>query len=60
MTEEEKAQKKQLARLKRIASEFAGQIHDIVEETLWTDYKELPELSEKLIAAVEEVKAFQK
>ncbi|MDX2471857.1 MAG: CCE_0567 family metalloprotein [SAR324 cluster bacterium] len=52
--------KKKLAKLKRIATEIAGQIHDVVEENLWTDYAELPELSEKLIVACQEVKAFQK
>ena len=51
--------KKQLAKLKRIATEIAGQIHDVVEENLWTDYVELPALSEKLITACEEVKTFQ-
>ena len=34
-------QKKELAKLKRLATEIAGQIHDIVEDTLWTEYKNL-------------------
>jgi len=36
MGEEEK---RELARLKRLASEVAAKIHDVVEETLWSDYK---------------------
>lgn len=54
-----KEQKKELARLKRKVSELAGQIHDIVEETLWQDYGQLPDLSQALIQAVETAKAYQ-
>lgn len=57
---DEKEQKKVLARKKRLISEVAGQIHDIVEDTLWSDYSMLPELSEKLqsmILEFEETKA---
>lgn len=32
---DEKELKKELARLKRLAVEIAGEIHDIVEDTLW-------------------------
>ena len=51
---------KMIAKKKRIIMEIAGQIHDVVEETLWQDYVQLPELSEKLIALIEDLKAFQK
>ncbi len=51
---------KMIAKKKRIIMEVAGQIHDVVEETLWQDYVQLPELSEKLIALIEDLKAFQK
>lgn len=51
---------KMIAKKKRIIMEVAGQIHDVVEETLWQDYTQLPELSEKLIALIEDLKVFQK
>jgi hypothetical protein len=51
--------KKEHAKLKRIAVEFAGQIHDIVEDTLWTEYEQLPILSAKVVEAVKEANAFK-
>lgn len=51
--------KKELARLKRLTQELAGAIHDIVEETLWQEYEQLPALSQKLVAAVERAEAFR-
>lgn len=57
--DEKKALKKELAKRKRMAVEIASEIHDIVEDTLWTDYTKMPELSEKLIAAVEEANTFK-
>ena len=51
--------KKELAKLKRLAQELAGAIHDIVEETLWQEYAQLPALSQKLVAAVERAEAFR-
>jgi len=59
MSEETKELKKELAKRKRIASEIASEIHDIVEDTLWSDYGKLPELSEKIVAAVEEAHSFK-
>ena len=59
MSEEAKAMKKELAKRKRMAVEIASEIHDIVEDTLWMDYKKMPELSEKLILAVEEANDFK-
>jgi hypothetical protein len=32
--------------------EIASEIHDIVEDTLWTNYVNMPELAEKLYTAV--------
>lgn len=58
MSDEAKQLKKELAKRKRMAMEVASEIHDIVEDTIWVDYNKLPELSEKLVAAVEEVKSF--
>lgn len=52
--------KKELATLKRKASEIASKIHDIVEDTLWTEYNELKPLSEEIIAACEKYYAFKK
>lgn len=59
MSEEMKEKKKELAKYKRLAVEIASEIHDIVEDTLWTDYVKMPELSEKLKTAVEEANNFK-
>lgn len=59
MSEETKALKKELAKRKRMAVEIASEIHDIVEDTLWSDYVKMPELSEKLVAAVQEANDFK-
>lgn len=56
---DEKEQKKELARLKRIAVEIAGEIHDIVEDTLWVKYSELPVLSAKIVEAIQEAERFK-
>lgn len=56
---EEKELKKELAKLKRLAVEIAGEIHDIVEDTLWVKYKELPILSAKIVEAIQEAEAFK-
>jgi len=57
MNEDElKALKKDVNKKKRIATDWASQIHDVVEDTLWVDYQKLPELAEKTIAACEEWK----
>ncbi len=56
---DEKEAKKELARLKRLASEIAGEIHDIVEDTLWVKYPELPILSAKIVGAIQEAEAFK-
>lgn len=46
MSEEElKALKKEVSHKKRIASDWASQIHDLVEDRLLTDYEALPELA---------------
>ena len=36
---------KEVRRLKRIASEWAGQLHDLVEDRLPAAYEELPEIT---------------
>lgn len=49
-----------IAKKKRIIMEVAGQIHDVVEDTLWQDYENLPVLSEKLVGLIQDLQAFQK
>lgn len=56
---DEKELKKELARLRRQAIEIAGEIHDIVEDTLWINYTKLPILSANIIEAIEEVETFR-
>ena len=52
MTEEElKDLEKQVKKLKRIATEWAGQVHDLVEERLLASYHELPELAQSTFEA---------
>jgi hypothetical protein len=47
MTEEElKDLDKEVKKLKRIATEWAGQMHDLVEERLPAGYKEIPALAQ--------------
>ncbi|TNE76737.1 MAG: hypothetical protein EP334_07820 [Gammaproteobacteria bacterium] len=54
MTEEElKALKKEVSSKKRIAMEWASQVHDLVEDRLLADYGELPQLAEQTKAACE-------
>ncbi|MBF0274339.1 MAG: hypothetical protein HQK84_03800 [Nitrospinae bacterium] len=60
MTMDEIEKKKELAKLKRKTSEIAGQIHDIVEESLMTDYNQLPELSKEIVEACNAYKSFKK
>jgi len=59
MSEEAKTMKKEFAKRKRMAVEIASEIHDIVEDTLWTDYTKMTGLSEKLIIAVQEANDFK-
>jgi hypothetical protein len=59
LTEEQKEIKKEFAGYKRKVTEVAGEIHDIVEDTIWTDYTKLPELSEKVIELMKDVTDFK-
>lgn len=52
---DEKEIKKIFAGRKRKVVEIAGEMHDIVEDTLWTDYHKLPILSQKIHDAMQEV-----
>ena len=42
---------KEVKKLKRIASEWASQMHDLVEDRLPAGYKEIPALSQSTIEA---------
>lgn len=54
MTEEEiKALEKDVKKKKRIATECASEVHDLVEDTLWSNYNTLPELAQKTVSACE-------
>ena len=57
--EEQKEMKKELAKFKRKVVELAGEVHDIVEDRIWTDYVNLPKLSEDINNAMKEVLEFQ-
>jgi hypothetical protein len=50
-TEETKNLDKEVKRLKRIASEWAGQMHDLVEERLPAAYEEIPALAQSTFDA---------
>ena len=51
--------KKELAKLKRMAMDIASEIHDIVEDTLWSNYVKMPDLAEKLYEAVKEANDYK-
>jgi len=57
--EEQKELKKELAKYKRKVVELAGEVHDIVEDRIWTDYVNLPKLSDEINLAMKEVLDFQ-
>lgn len=59
LTDEQKTIKKEFAGYKRRVTEVAGEIHDIVEDTIWTDYIRLPELSTKIGVMMDELNAFK-
>ena len=49
--EELKELEKEVKRLKRIAGEWAGQMHDLVEERLPAAYEEIPALAQSTFDA---------
>ncbi|MFZ5605553.1 MAG: CCE_0567 family metalloprotein [Pseudomonadota bacterium] len=51
--DEVKALQKEVSQKKRIATEWASQIHDLVEDRLMTGYNDLPELARQTVAACE-------
>ena len=58
LTAEQKELKKELAKYKRKVVELAGEVHDIVEDSIWTDYVRLPKLSEDINKAMKVVNEF--
>lgn len=56
---EEIDHKKELAKLKRLAVEIASEIHDIVEDTVWTNHVKMPQLAQKLYEAVEKANRYK-
>ena len=55
MTDDElKALKKEVSKKKRMATDLASQIHDLVEDRLWSDYSELTSLAEQTVTACKE------
>ena len=59
LNEQEKEIKKEYAGYKRKVVELAGEIHDIVEDTIWTDYERLLTLSESVQVAMKDVVDFK-
>lgn len=52
MSEEDlKTLQKEVSQRKRIASDWASQVHDLVEDRLLSHYEELPGIVEKTVAA---------
>ena len=58
LTNEQKELKKELAKYKRKVVELAGEVHDIVEDSIWTDYVKLPKLSEDIASCMKVVNEF--
>ena len=52
--DELKSLRKDASKKKRIATDWASKVHDVVEDSLWTDYKTLTELAESTVQACEE------
>ncbi|MDZ4255825.1 MAG: CCE_0567 family metalloprotein [Sulfuritalea sp.] len=44
---------REVRKLKRIASEWAGRLHDLVEDRLPAAYAEIPQISQGTLAACE-------
>lgn len=59
LTEEQKEIKKEFAKYKRKVIEIAGVMHDIVEDTIWTEYDKLQGLSLQIEEAMRDVIEFK-
>lgn len=49
--DELKAMQKEVKKRKRIATERAGEVHDLVEDRLYSAYEQLPELAAATVEA---------
>lgn len=57
MTEDElKALEKEVKKKKRIATEWAGQLHDLVEDRLPAAYEEIPDIAQSTYDACKDWK----
>ena len=52
--DELKVLQKEVSQKKRIATEWASQIHDLVEDRLMTGFRDLPELARQTVVACED------
>jgi len=59
LTEEQKTIKKEYAKCKRKVTEVAGEIHDIVEDTIWTEYTRLSQLSTQVEILMKDVNEYK-
>lgn len=50
-TEETKDLEKQVSKLKFIAGQKASELHDLVEDRLWSDFEDIPAVSEMVYNA---------
>ena len=51
--DEMKTLQKEVSQKKRIATEWASRIHDVVEDQLWSAYGDLPDLARQTVEACE-------
>ncbi len=52
--------RKELARRRRVVAEIAARIHDIVEERVLSDYRDLPALAAEIASACDAYHAFRR
>jgi len=50
-TEEIKDLEKQVSKLKFVAGQKASELHDLVEDRLWSDFEDIPAVSEMVYNA---------
>ena len=56
---DEKEIKKEFAKAKRKVVELAGVVHDIVEDTIWTEYAKIAILGKEIEEAMTQVNALK-
>ncbi len=60
MSEQRDLLKKEVSKLKFKASQRATDLHDLIEDRLWSDFEDIPKFSEELYKACQEWKAKEK